>query len=668
MFRRHSFTWILVVAFPLAASAACSAGGGGKLTGGGGEGGSAGGGTGLGGEGGFFNPGGTGGFNNNPGVGDLPTPTCSQDCADFPKEPIFEAGVPADAPDLFGAPDNYTPGGPCVLEPQLSNGGAPGAMVPANWLRPRFKVAATEDLFEIRITSPVEANPLVAYTTSKEWKIPADIWAKAAPNSAGKALTVTIRALNMASPGTPTGVSGDFHIAPVNAGGAMVFWSVNDSAVTADSSKLYGFTVGDEGVAEALSPKKVKFSGILHEGGVDLRGDYDPKPGFAAGEVRCIGCHTSTPDGEAVIFTDDWPWNKGIASVKPESVGEIPSYLSPGARALLKMPWIGTQSMSKAHWAPGDRLLIASFGQRDKPFSPNKQNDRLMWIDLEATAPIDDTVPSMNSGMRQQAAEARNAAITAARGSAWDTFAMDGESASAVTPDISNARDRIAYVSTDVSPNGHSDYTATKADIRIVPFNDRKGGAVADLAGAATPDSYEYYPAFSPDDSLIAFTRAPHKGVNPDGPYQNRLGEVYVVPSAGGAITRLVANDPVACAGDDLSKGLMNSWPKWAPKALSVDGKTYYFVIFSSARKYDKQFLIPAGQYTPQTLDRRSSQLYMAAIVVDEATGAITTYPAVYLWNQSRVVAGGVVTDVEMSSNLTPAWDDFQIPDVEVPK
>ena len=658
-------SWLFCLVLPVATVAACAAGGGGKQAAGGSGGGNPAGGDGATG-GSLLNQGGTTPIDNQPGDGDLPVATCSSNCADFPASPILDAGVPPNAAELFGAADNYDAGGPCVLEPQLSAGSAPGALVPANWLRPRFKYAATEDLFEIRITSPVEANPLVVYTTSKEWTMPKDIWDAAAPNSAGMAMTVTVRAISTASPGKPKGVKGDFLIAPVNAGGSMVFWSVNDSNVTADSSKLFGFSVGEEGVAETLSPKKVEFSGILHEGGVDLRGEYDPKPGFSPGEVRCIGCHTSTPDGEAVVFTDDWPWNKGIASVQKESIGTIPKYLTPGARALLKMPWIGTQSMSPAHWKDGDRLLIASYGERDKPFAPNKQKDRLMWIDLENAANISDVVPPQESGMRQQAADARNAAIMTAKGTAWDLFAMDGETQSAVTPDISNLGDRIVYVSTDTSPNGHSDYTANSADIRIVPFNDRKGGAVQSVDGASTPEYYEYYPAFSPDDTLIAFTRAPKKGTNPDGPYQNRLGEIYLVPSGGGGLTRLVANDPIACAGDDLSKGLLNSWPKWAPKAISVKGKTYYFVIFSSARKHDKQFLIPAGQYTPQTLDRRSSQLYMAAVVLDEATGALTTYPAVYLWNQSRLVVDGQVTDIEMSSNLTPAWDDFKIPPVIV--
>src|SRR5262249_40347738 len=158
--------------------------------------------------------------------------------------------------------------------------------------------------------------------------------------------------------------------------------------------------------------------------------------------------------------------------------------------------------------------------------SPNQQNDRLMWIDLETDAAIDDTVPSMQSGMRQQAADARNAAILAAKGKGWDTFTMDGETHAAVTPDISNAGDRIVYTSTDVTPAGHPNYKANRADIRIAPFNDRKGGTTMDLQGAATPDHSEYYPAFSPDDALIAFTRAPNKGANPDGPYQNRFGEI----------------------------------------------------------------------------------------------------------------------------------------------
>jgi len=42
-------------------------------------------------------------------------------------------------------------------------------------------------------------------------------------------------------------------------------------------------------------------------------------------------------------------------------------------------------------------------------------------------------------------------------------------------------------------------------------------------------------------------------------------------------------------------------------------------------------------------------QLYVTAVVV-EANGAVTSYPALYLWNQPA-----------LQNNHTPAWDNFQI-------
>lgn len=625
--------------------------------------------------------GGTGGFSptGSGGGGDFPIPdpcVSTMSCEDFPQAPIIEAGAPSDAPDLFGPvdPNGFSGAPPCVLEPHLSSGTEPGAMVPANWLAPRFRFGATGDLFEIRVSSVVQVNDLVVYTTTPQWVMPKAIWEPAANNNAGEAMTVTIRSLSQASPGTQSGFIGDFLVAPVNAGGSMVFWTVNSSQVTPESSKLLGFTVGDEGVTEVLKPATLDFAGVLHEDGGSLRGTYGGgKPGFAPGDVQCIGCHISTPDGAAVVFTDDWPWNKAIASVEEESAGQIPSYLTPGGRALLKMPWLGTQAMSPAYFEDGNRLLLASYGQRTDPFSNTSgQNDRLIWIDLSTAATIDDAVPTNDP---QGAAQARNQAIAAAEGTAWGQLAMGGQSGAAVTPDWSHDGSFIVYVTSDNTPNGHPGYDALTADLYRVPFNDRAGGAVQAIPGASSPDYYEYYPAISPDDRLIAFNRAPTKngatcpvGTCPDGPYYNRHAEIQVIPADGGTPSRLRANDPVACAGDDLNDGLINSWPKWSPTASSVGGKTYYFLIFSSARTYPGSFDIPASQYTPPTLDTRSSQLYMAAVVVDDMTGAVTSYPGVYLWNQNTVVAGMTVEEI-VSSNLTPAWDDFVIPEVpSVPK
>jgi len=98
-----------------------------------------------------------------------------------------------------------------------------------------------------------------------------------------------------------------------------------------------------------------------------------------------------------------------------------------------------------------------------------------------------------------------------------------------------------------------------------------------------------------------------------------------------------------------VSPGALNSWARWSPKVATKDGKDYYFLVFSSARQYPGAFLVPKNQYSAE--DNRASQLYMTSIVRDTMTGQLTTYGAVYVWNQTP-----------NTSNLTPAWNDFLIP------
>jgi hypothetical protein len=110
---------------------------------------------------------------------------------------------------------------------------------------------------------------------------------------------------------------------------------------------------------------------------------------------------------------------------------------------------------------------------------------------------------------------------------------------------------------------------------------------------------------------------------------------VDVVAATGGAPTRFVANDPPACT-NAKSPGVTNSWPKTAPDVgVALDGRRFYWVIFSSRRD-------PFSMGQPQ--------LYVTAFVVS-AAGALTTYSALYLWNQP-----------EAEANHTPSWENFGIP------
>ncbi len=585
-------------------------------------------------------------------VADRPIPTCTTGCTDLPATPVIDTTgmtpVPANAATLFGAPTNMGATGPCVFEPQLGSGADPGTLFPANWLRPRFRFTPlpNENLWEIRLHADAESNDFVVYTTSPSYALPKDVWTALANNVHMQPITVTIRGLNTAAPGVPSGTKGTFQIAPVYAGGTMVYWASTSSAVSPDSSKLVGFRVGDESVIDALTIKQVQRQ-VINVDGSALR--VSPDPGAIkdpAGAVQCIGCHTSTPDGKSVGFTDLWPWNGVIASIEGATVGQQPSYITPGAATLINQPWLGMLTFSKAHWADGKHLAVSMYTDRTStvgfslPPAATKPTV-LAWFNLDTAT----TIPWATGGVGPT-----NTAIAGAEKTAWGRLAMTGETASAISPAFTHDGSKVFYTSADHEQDGRIGGNNTDVNIHVVPFNDGAGGPMTPLAGASMPGVAEYYPALSADDTLVAFNRVAK--VDALDMYYRPEGEINVIPSTGGTAKRLAANDPPACGGEK-SPGVLNSWPKWSPDVKTDGTKNYYWLIFSSARAYPSQFQLPGGGNG----DHRSSQLYMTGVVVDSVTHEITTFDGAYLWNQGAT-----------STNLTPAWDEFEIPPVPPPK
>jgi hypothetical protein len=313
---------------------------------------------------------------------------------------------------------------------------------------------------------------------------------------------------------------------------------------------------------------------------------------------------------------------------------------------------MGIQTFSRAHYQPGDRVVVASIGASwnatslTDPGKPTGVVSQLAWFDLEWNGPVPEggvynpwspsqvTSPLPLAAPCSAASGCATEAASASGG--WGILARDGDPNSAGAPNWSHDGTTIAYSSTDVGTkdgrmNCSDTTTPCKSDVVLVPYNDGKGGAAQPLAGASDPAFNEYYPAFSPDDEAIAFNRVP-AGTSM---YNQPKAEVYVVGASGSQTPiRLAGNDPAACTGL-TSPGVQNTWPKWAPgPSVGTDGKTYYWITFSSSRS---------------PLAKGKQQLYVSAVVKDVA-GTITTYPAIYLWNQDATV-----------NNLIPAWDNFAI-------
>lgn len=608
---------------------------------------------------------------------------CTSQCTDFPDAPILETELTPDEINLFSDKDSFSSPGPCVVEPQLSDDDQPGAMFPADWLRPRFRFTPTgdTDLFEIRLQADRQLNDLVVYTRETTWVMPAEIWDGLTKSVIDEPITVTVRGINSLDPETPFGTRGTFLIAPVKAGGKMVYWATTSARVEPDAGKLAGFAVGEDTVKDTLTVADVGDRDLLREDGVKERA---AAYGVDAGCVQCIGCHTAVPDGKAVAFGDHWPWNVIVASIDPSPAAEVPpgappAYLSRGAELLLNQPWLGMPTFSKAHYNPEERILVTTYGERSTEVGGSvgftetiPSRDVLVWFDLMTDAAV-----YVSPDYPGDIAAERNRLIKDALGTGFGFISLGGETLSIAAPDWSNDGTKIVYTAASKTQDGRisGGPAQTDVDLHMVPYNDGAGGTVSCVLGACEKDAAEYYPSFSSDDRLIAFNKeADFRSVKTvqtqfsadpitiDGAtadvYYRPHAEIYFIPTAGGTPVRIRANDPPRCT-EQTSPGIINSWPKWSPDVKTSPAefgpkRSFYWIVFSSARAYPEQFIVEANLYSPK--DTRASQLYMAAVVRNEQTGEYVTYPAVYIWNQEKT-----------TSNLTPAWDNFSIPQDNTP-
>ena len=563
----------------------------------------------------------------------------ANDCLDFPSYPLASGPIPDDVALLFAKSPEHDPG-VCLIEP------ADGTMLPKNWLPPRFRFEplAGEDLWQITLRAEdVERHDLVVYTTRPQWTMDAGMWKNLSSHASGKTIDVRVRGINSDAGGPISETRAKFEIAPVEATGTIVYWAADGPFSAGGETKLVGFEIGESGTVDVLQVNDVQ------ERALDAIGNLKAPEGDAAeGKVRCIGCHTSTPEADAVAFVDNWPWNSVVASITEENRGERPGYVTRAAGRILQQPWQGAPTFSKKYWDDTRHLMVQSFGNPDSSGWPDTvgelnatHQDRLVWFDLGYGPDLE--LPDASLELSE--------AVVALEGEAFGFIARRGDSRGAVNPAWSHDGETIAYVSASGTLDGHAGGTPAdltreiETDIYLVPFNNGDGGDAEALDGASKPGVGEYYPDYSWDDEFIAYTRA---GSTQGPVYYRPDGEIYVIPRAGGTATRLVANDPPACTGQ-ASPGIINSWPKWSPEQHEWNGKQYYWLIFSSARAYRGQFTLERDKYSPKNTD--SSQLYIAAVVVDGDT--VTSYPALYLYNQTT-----------NTTNLTPAWDKFEIPPV----
>jgi hypothetical protein len=586
---------------------------------------------------------GTAGSGNATGLGGFggsspPPMPCQGMCTDFPSTPVTDGNVPGNPGGIFGTPGSGVAGGPCLIEPQDNT------LFPNNWLRPRFRFTAGAGLYEIRLHAANQANDLVVYTTNTIWTMPKPMWTALAAHTRDMPIEVTVRSAPSGGGQVLLGSKVHFTVAPVAANGKLVYWSTSGATYfngqpTGTETVLNGFAVGDESVVEVLRP----YMGATSQVAMTT---YDQ--GLNARPVKCIGCHTSTPDGSYIAFNDFYPWGAVLASGTPPAGAAPPtSIVGLGGRNAITQPWVGITSFSQAHWTSGDRIMVAPLGTCGlQPCgrgagSDMDQQSGLAWFDLESPAAGD-----INMGY-----------AVSLKGTAWNWIYAPVSGLYAAAPSFSHDGTKVLFTMTDKVKSGRL-ATTGNAHLYTVPYSKTAAQAATPVPGdGSAAGKVQYYGTLSRDDKLIAYNELDasvaavqhpaldsmdvQAGVTLDGMYAQPQTEIYVLRSDGGPKRKLDANAPPQCPGQPVSPGINNSWPKWSPQVETSGNRTYYWLIFSSWREGGKY---PTGGPI--------AQLYMTAVTTDEIN-IQTNYPAIYLWNQPAT-----------SSNHTPAWDRFQIPDV----
>lgn len=144
-------------------------------------------------------------------------------------------------------------------------------------------------------------------------------------------------------------------------------------------------------------------------------------------------------------------------------------------------------------------------------------------------------------------------------------------------------------------------------------------GAESQLVGVANSKENHFYPAFSPDGSLVMFNTSA----------QNNS---YLAPDSLVRVVKTSGGTPVSLDKANLSDQVGNSWPKWAPFKQCHRGKKLLWYTVSSARDYGFRIANGPAPADPDAGDPRRWQIWMAAVDLEKAqSGQDPSYPAFWL-------------------------------------
>jgi hypothetical protein len=463
-------------------------------------------------------------------------------------------------------------------------------MVPSSASQTEARISFQGDAIALDLYAPCTPITGAAIAGACSVAIPADLEASLAGASEATNLTETVR---LSAPGGAN-LSESSPISArwssVSLPGTVYYWSAPPAAMNGQSE------IRRVDLTTPGTPPEVYFSYTDIE---PNQNSTPPYPGYSdmfSGGWCCIGCHSITQDGKYMGVT------MGGASISSGG----------GNGSFFALVDIATR-------APLAAAITTDAGQ----FLPDG------FATFTTFAPDDNNMVQELQG--QLFLRTYTAASTPPLATAGALFA--GSTTESLTDPYWSAKgDLLAFASW--VPTGAPPY-----DPKDLNGNEVIGAQIWTSAVAGTtfatpnllvprqPGLTEYYPAISDDSALVAFDESSCAGPNsptadgygasPCDGYDDPSARLRVVEAAGGTAVNLDLASGVT-SNWPTSDVWTNSWSRFSPTHGTFQGKSLYWLTFSSRRPYGATLAgsSPTSATTPPAT-WTSPQIWFAAVVVD---------------------------------------------------
>ena len=482
-----------------------------------------------------------------------------------------EASLPSDPEGAFDDAIDDASKRPTIVYP------APGVLVPPNLERLEVHLVPSDnaEIFELSFQSPT--TDVVVYTSCTQplnggcIYLPAPaVWRWVAQSNRGASVSMTARAIDPAGAGVGASAAQDIAFSHDDIRGAIYYWTTSEVVQASDPTAImrYDFASDQQEAEIFIEPSQT--------------------------DGHCVGCHALSPDGTK-MFTAAGPTG-GQVLLTDVLTGEP------------LVPFDSTPRSAYGSWNPDGSQFVGTYSLSE---------DKATW-----------------DGQRQEGWRSHNLNFFGGNtGQFIESVDIGGTSARPISqPDWSHDGERIAFIR--MGEMAHGDFDPDIDDCETpcgsgthafavqarVGYTEREGAGWSQPIYLTDPGPGEntFFPAFSPDDGLIAFNRS----TCPDGEngtdcraHGDTDATMFVIePTPGAEPVELArANAPGPLDGDVV----MNSFPKWTPftfQRTEEFGTRLNWLSFASDRMYGLRE--PGGDYA-------GTLIWMAGIDPDAAQSGL---------------------------------------------